>query len=297
MTAFAAICGAVVGLGLTLIIGAFVRRDEPAVERRPLGERLSLPHMEHATLRLALGGGLAVMLGAVSGWPVLALLGAAAGFGLPSMFEGSKGAHARIARIEAIAAWAEMLHDTLAGAAGLEQAILASAPVAPPAIRREIATLATRLERERAGPALRALADEMADPTMDLVVAALLLATEHQASRLGDLLGRLAESARAQATMRLRVEAGRARQRTSVKVAVGMTLGLGCFMVLVDRSYLAPFGSALGQFVLALAGGCFVLAFAWLARIGRPSDEARLLRPEGVRVMGLRSAGRVEAGS
>lgn len=293
MTAFAAICGATVGLGLTLVISAFVRRDEPVLERRLLSDRLSFSRMEHVTLRLALSAGLAVVLGAVSGWPVLALLGAAAGFGLPSMFEGSKGAQARIARIEAIAAWAEMLHDTLAGAAGLEQAILASAPVAPPAIRAEIATLATRLERERAGPALRALADEMADPTMDLVVAALLLATEHQASRLGDLLGRLAESARAQATMRLRVEAGRARQRTSVKVAVGMTLGLGCFMVLLDRSYLQPFGSAIGQFVLALAGGCFVLAFAWLARIGRASDDVRLLRAEGSRG----ALGRVEVRS
>ena len=38
---------------------------------------------------------------------------------------------------------------------------------------RDVATLAARLERERLAPALRAFADDVADPTCDLVVAAL----------------------------------------------------------------------------------------------------------------------------
>ena len=107
-----------------------------------------------------------------------------------------------------------------------------SRPSSPPRhwrrspIRAEVATLALRLEGERLVPALRAFADEVADPTCDLVVAALVLAAEHQAHRLGELLGSLAQAARDQATMRLRVEAGRARARTSVKVIVGATGGL-----------------------------------------------------------------------
>ena len=83
-----------------------------------------------------------------------------------------------------------MLHDTLAGAAGLEQAIVASAPVAPVAIRTEVVSCAVAIERDRLGAALRQLAEDVRDPTMDLVVAALLLAAEHQAAHLGDLLGR-----------------------------------------------------------------------------------------------------------
>ena len=39
-----------------------------------------------------------------------------------------------------------MLRDTMAGAAGLEQAIAATAAVAPLPIRAEVATLAVRLE-------------------------------------------------------------------------------------------------------------------------------------------------------
>lgn len=290
MSALAACCGAVVGLGLTLLIASFMRRESSSFDRSRL-ERFSPTHFEHRTVRLALGLGAGVLLGGITGWPVLAIIGTLAGLGLPGLFAKSRAGADAIARVEAIAAWTEMLHDTLAGAAGLEQAILASASVAPEPIRVEIVTLAGRLEHERPGPALRALADEMADPTMDLVVAALLLATEHQAARLGELLGRLAESARAQATMRLRVETGRARQRTSVKVAVGMTIGLGAFMTLLDRSYLAPFGSALGQFVLALIGACFTLAFVWLGRITRSGPSPRLLRAQtrlGARTAGAR---------
>jgi Flp pilus assembly protein TadB len=287
VSALAACCGALVGLGLTLLVASFVRREGPSFDRRRL-ERFSPKQWEHRTIRLALGLGAGVLLGGITGWPVLAVLGTLAGLGLPTLFAKSRVGADAIARVEAIAAWTEMLHDTLAGAAGLEQAILSSAPVAPEPIRTEIVTLAARLEHERPGPALRALADEMADPTMDLVVAALLLASEHQAARLGELLGRLAESARAQATMRLRVETGRARQRTSVKVAVGMTIGLGAFMTLLDRSYLAPFGSALGQFVLALIGACFTLAFVWLGRITRSGPAPRLLRTEAR--LGIRNA-------
>lgn len=56
-------------------------------------------------------------------------------------------------------------------------------------VREEVAELADRLDRgERLGPALRAFAARLADPAADLVAAALLLAAEHQARNLGELL-------------------------------------------------------------------------------------------------------------
>jgi Flp pilus assembly protein TadB len=109
------------------------------------------------------------------------------------------------------------------------------------------------------------------------VVAALLLAAEHQASRLGELLGTLAVAARNQATMRLRVEAGRARTRTSVKVIVGITLGLALFLAVVNHGYLAPYASGTGQLVLLVVGALFAAAFAWLAKMTRPAEPARFL--------------------
>jgi Flp pilus assembly protein TadB len=265
--------GAGSGLGVTLIALGIRGR-----ETRRASTRVSRRSLEGHTLRLAITAGAAVLVGASTGWPVAALLAGAACWGIPQLFVESKAQGQIIARVEAVAGWAEMLRDTMAGAAGLEQAIAASAPVAPLSIRREVAALGARLERERLGPALRAFADDVADPTCDLVVAALLLAAEHQASRLGELLGTLATAARDQATMRLRVEAGRARTRTSVKVIVGVTLGLALFLAVLNHGYLAPYGSSVGQLVLLLVGGLFAAAFAWLARMTRPAQPSRFLR-------------------
>ena len=275
MSELAAICGAVVGLGLALVLAGLRGVELPRPSR--LASAWNRRQLERSTLRLACAVGAGVLVGALTGWPVAALLGAAAGFGAPALLSGTKGRAEQIARIEAVAGWAEMLRDTLAGSAGLEQAIVATAPLVPLPIRAEVVTLAVRLEGERLGPALRAFADEVADPTCDLVVAALVLAAEHQAQRLGELLGSLAVAARDQATMRLRVEAGRARTRTSVKVIVGVTGAVVAGLALLNRGYLAPYDTAVGQLVLLLVGIVFSVAFVWLARMTKPASVERFL--------------------
>ncbi len=228
-------------------------------------------------VRLGLAVGAGVLAGAVTRWPVGALLAGGAGAMLPDLASGQTGRRAAVARAEAIAGWAEMLRDTLAGAAGLEQAIIASAPVAPAPIRPQALALAGRLDRQPLAAALDAFADDLADPTADLVVAALLLSSRTQARRLGELLGALARAARDDATMRLRVEAGRARTRTSARVVVGVTLAMAAGLVVTNRGYLAPYGSAFGQLVLAGVGGLFATAFWSLGRMARIPGPERLL--------------------
>ncbi len=219
-----------------------------------------------------------LVVGAVTGWVIAAVLTAVAVLSLPR-FLGSSTTHRRdLERIEAIAGWTEMLRDTLVAAAGLEQAILATAPACPEAIREEITELAVRLERgERLAPSLRHLADQLHDPTADLVISALVLAAEHQARQLADLLGELASEAREQASMRMRVEAGRARTRTSVRVIVITALSFAAGLVVLNRGYLAPYDSPFGQIMLLLVGCLFAAAFAWLARIARLREPERFL--------------------
>ena len=229
-------------------------------------------------LRLALAVGAGLLTAAVTGWLAGGVLAAAGVWFLPRLV-GPDRAHARrVARIEAIASWTEMLRDVLSAAAGLEQAILATAPLAPAAIRGEITGLAARLESgQRLAPALRGLARELDDATADLVLAALVLAAEHQARQLGDLLGSLATTAREQAAMRMRVETGRARTHTSVRVIVATTLAFAAGVVLFNRAYLDVYNSATGQVVLLLLGGVFAAGFAWLARITTSGRQARVL--------------------
>jgi len=77
--------------------------------------------------------------------------------------------------------------------------------------------------------------------------------------------------------MRMRVEAGRASTRTSVRVIVITTLSFAIGLMLLDRGYLAPYNSAFGQVMLLLVGCLFATAFAWLARIARLREPQRFL--------------------
>lgn len=277
MTLLIALLGVLVGLGVVLLIVA-LRGTEPRPARAPrAGEVSKSIKVEHLLVRLAIGVVVGVIVGLVTGWPVAALLLGVAGFLAPSLV-GSRAAQlAKIDRVEAIAAWAEMLRDTMAGAGGLEQSIIACSGVAPLPIRKEVLGLAARLEREKLAPALRDFANELDDPTGDLVVAALVLAADKSPKRLGSLLGMLAQSARSEVNMRLRVEASRARTRTSVKVVTISTIVFAVGLVVLDRPYLEPYDTLVGQLVMALIGLCFGGAFYWLAKASQFEPEERFL--------------------
>jgi tight adherence protein B len=283
MSMIAGLLGALCAVGVVTFIVAMrpVAPSEvpPRRRRKRAAESLS-SRFEHVTLRIALGVAGAVVIGALTRWPMAALLCGIAGFMAPGMLGGQAARKARLDRIEAVAAWAEMLRDTMAGSGGLEQSIIATAGVAPLPIKREVLRLAARLERDRLAPALREFAEEIDDPAGDLVVAALLLAADKSPKRLGELLGRLAQSARAEVNMRLRVEASRARTRTSVRVITVFTVLFAVGLLVFNRDYLEPYDKAVGQLVLGLIGLCFAGAFLWLARSFRFKDEERFLRME-----------------
>lgn len=271
--------GAAVGV---LLIATAWRRPAAALHRgRPRALVRAVRGQagdRRALVRVAVAVGAGALTGTVTGWVVGGVLAAAAVWFLPRLVGPDRAHRRRVARIEAIASWTEMLRDVLSAAAGLEQAVLATAGLAPAAIRREVATLAARLESgQRLAPALRALARELDDPAADLVLAVLVLAAEHQARQLGGLLGSLAATARGQAAMRMRVETGRARIRTSVRVVVATTLAFAAGVVVFNRAYLDVYNSATGQIVLLGIGILFAAGFAWLARIATSDGQQRVL--------------------
>ena len=281
MASLAGLLGALFALGLVTFVVALrpvVPEEVPPRRGTTVGLRT---RFENLVLRLALGTGLAVVVGVITRWPMAALLLGVAGLLAPSLLGGEADRAAKLERVEGIASWAEMLRDTMAGSGGLEQSIIATAGVAPPPIRTEVLRLAARLERERLAPALRTFADDLDDASGDLVVAALVLAADKSPKRLGDLLGRLAESARDEVDMRLRVESGRARTRTSVKVITVFTTLFAVFLMMFNRRYLAPYDSFTGQGVLGLIGLCFAASFYWLAQSFKITSEQRFLRTEG----------------
>ncbi|WP_406693166.1 type II secretion system F family protein [Saccharopolyspora sp. ID03-671] len=275
----AAVCGLGVALGGLLLVLGF-RGQAPESAAKPSRWREHLRQLrEGASARravISLAAGL--LTAVVTGWVIGGVLTAAAVWALPQVLGRDSEQARRVARIEAVAAWTEMLRDTLSAAAGLEQAIQAAVDTAPAAIRDDVRELSMRIERgDKLPDALAGLADDLSDPTADLVISALVLASQHQARQLADLLGELAIEAREQVSMRLRVEAGRARTRTSVRVIVATTLLFAAGLVALNRGYLDPYDGAFGQIMLLAVGGLFALAFWWLGRIARMQEPERFL--------------------
>ena len=211
----------------------------------------------------------ALVVGAITRWPVAAILATVAAVTVPPALRSASSRDA-IRRAEAVAVWTELLRDSLTASAGLGQAIVATAGVAPDVIRLPTGNLADRImSGVSMDEALRAFAAEIDDPSADEVVRALRLAATSRAQRLVDLLGALADSTRDVVAMRLRVEASRASARSGVRMAICFSLGFVALLVVVARSYLAPFGSFNGQIVLALVGLLYAAGLALMVRLVR----------------------------
>jgi Flp pilus assembly protein TadB len=220
---------------------------------------------------------IAVVVLLLTRWPVASVLAGFAVAFAPAVIGRTSAARATD-RIEAIAVWTELLRDTLAASAGLGEAIVTTAPMTPPAIRGPVMRLADRLESAVPMPeALRAFAVEVDDPSCDIVACALLLAATSRAQKLVELLGALSESIRDEVAMRLRVEASRASARSSVRTVIVFSVLFVAMLVMFAHSYLAPFGTLLGQLMLAVVGGCYAAGIALMVRLVRPSMPSRLL--------------------
>jgi tight adherence protein B len=293
MTILSLACGAGVGIGIIVLL----RVCGPGVA--PLGSATrSWDGKSGASLRrnqrpswipkLVLGVVSAAVVGILTRWPAAIVIAAAGGAGLPSVLDVT-GRSTATARTEAIAVWTELLRDTLAAASGLSQAIVATASVAPEAIRAEVGMLASRLSNGMPIPeATRIFADEVADPSCDLVACALILAATARAQRLVDLLGALADSMREEVAMRLRIEAGRASARSGVRTIVLFSLGFATLLALVARSYLQPFGSSSGEVMLLLSGAFDAAGIVLMVRFVRDVAPQRLLRAHTGNVESLR---------
>lgn len=278
MVLIGAICGAGIGGALLLLFLGIRGTDRPVRPRVDLQRLSAEPILVQATTAFVA----AVVMYAVTRWIVGALLVAVAAATLPRSWRRARDQRWLVDRAEAVAGWTEMLRDTMAAAAGLEQAIVTTAPNAPEAIRPEVSRLARRLGRgERLVDGLRRLADELANPAADLVVAALVTAAQRQARDLVPLLGSLARSTRAEAEMRLRIHASRARLRTATRVVVGTLALFAGGLILFNPRYLAPYRSVEGQLVLLLVGAFLASGYALMQRMARLRPPQRFLTRAG----------------
>jgi Flp pilus assembly protein TadB len=227
-------------------------------------------------LLLAVGAGVLALV--LTRWVVAGIGIGLLVAGWHRLLGGSAAEQRGTARIEALATWTESLRDTIAGAIGLEQAVPATAATAAPALRPALTLLVDRLRvREPLPEALLRFADDVDDPSADVVVAALVLNARLRGPGLRDVLTALAASTREELDVRRRIEASRRSIRRSVQIVLLIVLGVMGLLAVFNRDYVAPYGTLTGQLALVVVAGLLVAGLAWLRRLAQADPHDRFL--------------------
>ncbi|ABS04597.1 type II secretion system F family protein [Kineococcus radiotolerans] len=274
-----AVAAAVAGTGV-LVAALGFRGAVAGPSSRPGWRRRAVAG---SSRRVLLGVGAGVLTLVLTRWVVAGI-----GIGLlvacwQRLLGGNAEENRGIARLEGLANWTESLRDTIAGAIGLEQAIPATAATSAPVLRPSLNLLVDRLRvREPLPDALLRFADDVDDPSADVVVAALVLNARLRGPGLRDVLTALAASTREELDVRRRIEASRRSIRRSVQIVLLIVLGVMGVLSVFNRSYVAPYSTFSGQVALIVVAGLLVLGLTWLRRLARVEAHERFLsRPAG----------------
>ena len=275
LSLLAIMAGAVAGAGLFLFVAA-VRGLPPKPARTgPSRTERLVKDLFSVRGAVAVIVGIAVLL--VTRW-VVAGLGMAM---LAYSWRGLSGAGSErraMSRLEGLATWSESLRDTIAGAVGLEQAIPASTRVADASIREPLARLVDRLHtRVPMHAALRRFAEDLDDPSADMIIAALIINSRLRGPGLRDLLGALANSVREELDMRRKINSSRRSTRRSVQIVIAVSVLMAVGLAILDHAFLAPYDSVFGQLVLAIIVTIYALGIIWLRKLARFDMPQRLL--------------------
>ena len=273
------VAGIAVSIGALLIVTALLPARpgvEPVVKMRVdvrrLGSRALVAVMA------------AVVVLAATRWVLPALVCGAMGWWVAGLIaDRDRRGHGELERVEALATWTEQLRDVLMAGDQPIGAIQATVSTCPEPVRPQVRALASRLGRQPEQLVLRQFADELDDPTADLIAAGLLVALT-KGGRAERVLSSLAQQARHQAERRKLLEAEREPARREVWWVTGMmTAQLVGGLVFASSSYLAPYRTLSGQVVLCVLLGAFLALIVYVQRLSRFTRPARFLSLKGLR--------------
>jgi Flp pilus assembly protein TadB len=275
----AILIGAVTGGGLFLLVIAL--RGLPVRPKNQGPGKLERQVRELLSVR----GGIALIAGILvlvaTRWIVAGVGVALLAYSWRSL-GGAASERKTMSRLESLATWTESLRDTIAGAVGLEQAIPSSIRVADISIREPLTKLVDRLHtRVPMHVALRRFADDLDDPSADMIIAALIINSRLRGPGLRALLGALAVSVREELDMRRKVNAGRRSTRRSVQIVVAVSVGMAIALAVLDHTFLSPYDGVYGQFVLVIIGAIYAAGILWLRRLATFETPQRLLGTPG----------------
>ena len=276
MLGVSVLCGLMVGGGLWLAATGLRRVERPDTPGVAAWWR---QRWTRATgYRLAAVVVVGFTVGAVTRWPVAAVLAGLLAWAAPVLFGSGKAEEQQVAKLEAIASWTEALRGSLRSYAGIEQAIRDTASLAKPPIATQVAGLSGALSAGvRLPEALEAFKSDVDHHAADLVATSLRRAAASHAGNLASQLGWLAQAVRDRVAAVQRVETARTETKTSARLVIIIVVTVGVGLWVLNRPLLEPYNSPAGQVVLAVVAGIWVAAAVWLQRLTRIPEPARVL--------------------
>ena len=277
ITTFASLCcGAAFGLGLFGVLFTLKKSTSIANKRHFSIREVKTKFLN--SVKFFGGPAVAIVAYLLTAWLLVSVVIGLVVSAVPALKSKQRLRRDERGLADAIATWTEQLRDTLAGAHGLEQAIVATSVHAPLAISSAVSRLSAQIKYGKLSNGLRRFAEDVDHPISDFVSAALITATEYQARDLAQLLGHLAQCARDEGRMRTRIWVGRARTRSSVRIITFVVIGFVCALIVFNREYLNVYSSFEGQVILSgifILFGCSLIMLDQFSRIAAPQRFIR----------------------
>ncbi len=278
----ATLCGVLVAGGLVLVVAGFNSPPaQPGSSSTGLWKRVVDSRWGGAIRRRWWQVLLAVLAGIVAagltGWPLLVVLVPAVGYGLPVVL--SAPANRDLALLEALDRWVRTLGSLLPTGRSITDAIRVSVRQAPALIAPQLRLLTARLDdRWTIEQALFALADELDSADADAVLAALALAAERGGTGAGATLAALADNISDRLRALREIETERAKPRIVVRQVAIITVVVLGLALTFGGSFFAPYGTELGQVLLASLVAAYLGSLLFLRRLTLPRPRQRILR-------------------
>lgn len=229
--------------------------------------------------RAAIAWGLWAALWYLTGWPMAGATAAGISLVVPLLRAAQNERKRQLDRAEHLARWCEMVRDQIRAGNTLKAAIdtTANGRVTGDTIRVPVRVMSDRCDDMSVSDALRLFADDVGDAICDQIVTSLIMVEEKGGKQLVPVLSEIVDSVRRRASMRLRVETGRARTYSATRAMVYMTIGLALLATLFGGTFMEPFDTFAGQFWMAIIGVIFVGGMYSMIPMSRPEPEPRLL--------------------
>ena len=271
MAVILAVLGALAVAGLLLVVSGF-----RTAERRRIHVRIPRLDWRSPWVVGACLSAVGLVVALLTGWLVAIVVLPLLGVGLPYLVGKSEGA-ADIAKMEAMEEWTRSLSGILTAGAGLEQALAATLRSTPAPLRADVTRLVARLRaRWTTQAAIRAFADDLDDPTGDIIAANLLLGAQRRGDGLATILEGLAESVALDIRSRRQVEADASKPRATARWVTIITAVVLAGLFLTG-TYIAPYKTGIGQFLLLGLLGAYAGVLVWMKRIAQGPAPVRFL--------------------